>query len=240
MTSHRARDQSDRLRLTESEPVSRANEQTQDRRSRIVLGVCHEEVGAVVRLQDRADRVQTDQSNEGLDHVGVVTAPSCLQHDFERPHRRFSSSVRPSRGEGVIGICSRDQPAEEVDRGRIPKCRQLGIALAIEPSMVLERHHRRDLLAGLRGCQDRSCPFLGMELDLGPPLRVESAWILQRLRRDAHLSDVMQEPAYGHHSQCLVIHADQPTEGDAEDAHVHRVIERVLVVTLHAGEENRG
>ena len=79
----------------------------------------------------------------------------------------------------------------------------------------------------------------GMTSDQPPLLLIERAVVLEDLRRDLDLADVVQQAADPQDDRLVSRQADRMGESEREDADVDHVMVRVLVVRLHGREEER-
>ena len=188
-----------------------------------------------------SDRVDPDQIHEALHQQRVVAPPRVLEHlpqhliGLDR-HRL----VRPAGGSGVEPVGHGDDLGEDVELARTDR---LGIAGEIGLHVVFvgdEDRAKRHLVVSLE-MEERQGAEPRVALHDPPFGVVEAGRLVQNGERHARLSDVVQQ---GRHPEIVQLKPGESqllAERDGEDAHVHRVGERVFVVVANRREtDERG
>ena len=191
---------------------------------------------ARVESYEVARRVHTDELREATHEVLIELRPVLASQHGQDAVGRKRLLVGTLRPHGVVHVRDAAEHRAEVERGAR---RPFGIAAAVEPQVMLERHDGRERRHIGRGPQDLCAvddvALHDREFRLGEHVR-----LVENLERCAHLPDVVHERGQPELAQQRTVDAKRPRLRHRQDRHVHHVGEGVVVVLLQRSERHQG
>ena len=185
---------------------------------------------------ERADREDPHHPHEGAHDPRVIGPARPGLQDAERLPTLLGLAVRALARHCVEAVGDRDEARRQ---GGLPATAERRISRAIERDVVFEDGSDGRMVRVPARDEDESGAIHGMTSDQPPLLLIERAVVLEDLRRDLDLADVVQQAADPQGDRLVSRQADRMGEGEREDADVDHVMVRVLVVRLHGREEER-
>src|SRR5438552_4229905 len=230
----------DRARMHQR-PVGRRHDPHHGPVHRGDVGVGRLHQGHLVSVENDAGAhpVDADEDDERLDDDRVVTAarvlPHLLEHLVGLNRRRL---VDAAAGGGVESVRHRDDLG--IDR-QLAGADRLGVSRQVRLHVMLvgDDHPAVGDFAVPAQPEQRQHAEPGVGLHDAPLFVAQAALLVQHFQRHARLAHVVEQGGDAEIVELQLGEAELAAQGDGEDAHVHGVRERVLVVVAQRGEPHQ-